>query len=61
MKSLLSLIGFIAVLAGLLFVGQGFGYVRWPAESFMIGATRWVYYGGAIAVAGVLLMLLARR
>ena len=61
MKALLLLIGVLALAAGLLFTGQGLGYVRWPAESFMIGQTNWVYYGGAIAVAGLALIMVARR
>ena len=61
MKSLLIPIGIIALASGLLFVGQGLGYIRWPAGSFMIDETRWVYYGGAIALAGALLIVFARR
>ncbi|HXJ01526.1 MAG TPA: hypothetical protein VNH44_09895 [Micropepsaceae bacterium] len=61
MKTLLMLIGVMALAAGLLFTGQGLGIVRWPASSFMIGSTDWVYYGGAIAVAGLLLIVFARR
>ena len=61
MKALLLLIGVLALVAGLLFTGQGLGYVRWPAESFMIGQTNWVYYGSAIALAGLALIMVARR
>ena len=61
MKALLLLIGVLALAAGLLFTGQGLGYVRWPAESFMIGQTSWVYYGGAIAIVGLALIMVARR
>ena len=61
MKALLLLIGVLALAAGLLFVGQGLGYVRWPAESFMIDQTNWVYYGGAIAIVGLALIMVARR
>ena len=61
MKVLILLIGVLALAAGLLFVGQGLGYVRWPAESFMIGQTNWVYYGGAIAIVGLALIMVARR
>ena len=57
----LMLIGIIAVATGLLFMGQGSGYIPWPAESFMISQTRWVYYGGGISLVGVLLIILARR
>ena len=61
MKPLILLIGAVALAAGLLFTGQGLGYIRWPAESFMIGQTNWVYYGGAIAILGLALIMVARR
>ena len=61
MKTLLSLLGMIVLLAGLLFVGQGSGYIPWPAESFMISETKWIYYGVAIAAVGILLIVIARR
>ena len=61
MNALLLLIGVLALAAGLLFAGQGLGYVRWPAESFMIDQTNWVYYGGAIAIVGLFLIGVARR
>ena len=60
-RPLLLLIGVFALAAGALFVGQGLGFVRWPAESFMIGQTNWVYYGGVIAAAGLALIMVARR
>ena len=59
--TLLLLIGILVLAAGLLFIGQGWGLIRWPARSFMIDETRWIYYGGAIAVAGLVLVILARR
>ena len=37
---LMLVVGTLAVLMGLLWIGQGLGYVRWPAESFMISAGR---------------------
>ena len=40
MRALLSLIGILALLAGLVFIGQGSGYFPYPAESFMISQTR---------------------
>ena len=61
MEGLFMLVGLAALAAGLLFVGQGLGYIRWPASSFMISQTKWVYYGGAIAAAGLLLIVTARR
>jgi hypothetical protein len=61
MKTLLTFIGIIILLAGLVFIGQGSGYFPYPAESFMISQTRWVYYGAAIAVVGLLIIAFARR
>jgi hypothetical protein len=61
MKTLLTFIGIIILLAGLVFIGQGSGYFPYPAESFMISQTRWVYYGAAIAVVGLFVVVFARR
>ena len=61
MKTALFVIGFIAVLVGLLWIGQGTGYVRWPASSFMIDARVWAWYGLALGVVGVALIIHARR
>jgi hypothetical protein len=60
-KTLLTLIGIVVLLAGLVFMGQGSGYFPYPAESFMISQTRWVYYGAAIAVVGLFVVVFARR
>ena len=61
MRGTITLTGLAALAAGLLFVGQGLGYIRWPARSFMINETSWVYYGGAIAVIGLVLIVIARN
>ena len=61
MKTLLLLVGIIVCAAGILFAGQGLGYINWPASSFMINEMKWVYYGGGIAVIGILLVVIALR
>ena len=61
MKTLHLLLGVLALAVGLLFAGQGVGLIRWPAESFMVGQPQWIVYGGAIALAGLFLIVLARR
>ncbi len=61
MNPVMLLIGLLLTAAGLLFVGQGSGLIAWPASSFMIRRTKWIYYGGAIAAAGVLLVVFALR
>lgn len=53
--------GAVVMALGLLFVGQALGYIRWPASSFMINNSSWIYYGAVIAIAGVGLIALARR
>jgi len=61
MQTLLTVIGVVLLLAGLVFMGQGSGYFPYPASSFMINATRWIYYGGGIAVVGILLVIFSQR
>jgi len=61
MKTALTLIGIIALAMGLLWMGQGSGYISWPASSFMISQTIWIYYGGALAVVGLVLIIFVRR
>jgi hypothetical protein len=61
MKSLLTIVGIILLLAGLVFMGQGSRYFPYPAESFMVGASQWIYYGGGIAIVGLVLLIIARR
>jgi hypothetical protein len=61
MQTLLTIIGIVLLIAGLVFIGQGSGYFPYPASSFMISQTRWVYYGGGIAVVGLLLVIVAHR
>ena len=61
MQPFLTIVGLVLLIAGLVFVGQGSGYFPYPASSFMISQTRWIYYGGAIAVVGLLIVIFARR
>jgi hypothetical protein len=61
MRALLLVLGIAAVLMGLLWIGQGTGYVNWPRSSFMISEIQWAWYGTALAIAGVLVLLLSRR
>jgi hypothetical protein len=45
----------------LLWVGQGLGYIQWPASSFMLDQRPWVMRGAILAAVGVIVVLLARR
>ena len=60
MTGLLTFAGIILLLAGIVFMGQGSGYFPYPAESFMVGDNHWVYYGAAIAAAGLVILAIAR-
>ncbi len=59
MKALFRIVGVCALLAGLLFAGQGAGYIDWPVQSFMIRHKEWIYYGLITAVVGLVLILAA--
>ena len=61
MRTVLIVVGIILLISGLIFMGQGSGYFPYPASSFMIKATQWIYYGGAIALVGLVLLFFARR
>jgi hypothetical protein len=61
MRMMMTTLGIICLAAGLVWMGQGAGYIRWPAESFMIDETAWIYYGGMTAAAGLLIISFARR
>ena len=61
LRPILIAVGVFLTLTGLLWIGQGLGYVRWPQSSFMIAQREWADYGAGLAVAGLLLVLLARR
>lgn len=61
MKALLTIVGIVIFCLGLLFMAQGGGWVRWPAESFMIGASGWIWRGAIVAVVGLALLGLGIR
>jgi hypothetical protein len=61
MKNTILIIGILAVLIGILWVGQGLGIIKWPAQSFMISQTQWSVYGGCLALAGLMMIWFARR
>jgi hypothetical protein len=61
MKGLLTIVGVILLLAGLVFMGQGSRYFPHPTTSFMVGAPEWIYYGGGIAAVGIVVLVIASR
>jgi hypothetical protein len=61
MKNALLIAGILLTLAGLVWAAQGSGYFPYPASSFMIDESKWIYIGLATAIAGVVLIVLSRR
>jgi len=61
MKPIPLILGIIALLMGLLWIGQGAGYVHWPASSFMLDQRPWALRGAILAVIGLVLILFAAR
>ena len=61
LRPVLLVLGAAMALMGLLWIGQGLGYVQWPSSSFMLDQRVWADYGAALAVAGLLLVLAGRR
>jgi hypothetical protein len=61
MKLVARIVGLIALLMGLLWIGQGLGIVKWPASSFMIDVRPWAIRGAVLAVVGLGLLLWSRR
>jgi hypothetical protein len=60
-RIVLMIIGSLMVLMGLIWIGQGSGYFPYPAESFMINQTPWIYWGLLVAAAGLIVIVLSRR
>jgi hypothetical protein len=60
-RIVLLLIGSLMVLMGLIWAGQGSGYFPYPAESFMVNQTPWIYWGLLLAAAGLLVIVMSRR
>jgi hypothetical protein len=60
-RMILSILGCLMVLLGLVWIGQGSGYFPYPAESFMINQTPWIYWGIILALAGLVVLAGLRR
>ncbi|MSO64889.1 MAG: hypothetical protein EXQ85_03645 [Alphaproteobacteria bacterium] len=60
-KIALVVVGGLACLIGLVWIGQGTGYFPYPARSFMISQTVWADRGAGLLLAGLAAIVLARR
>jgi hypothetical protein len=61
LRTALLVVGILAAVIGLIWVGQGTGYFPYPASSFMINEMPWVYWGAALAVLGLFAIVVSRR
>lgn len=61
MKLILTVVGVIAILMGLLWMAQGSGIFPYPASSFMIDQSRWIAYGGVAILVGAFILWAGRR
>lgn len=61
LRTIVLILGVGATLMGLLWIGQGLGYVHWPRSSFMLDQRPWADRGAALAVVGLLLIIIGRR
>lgn len=61
MKMALSIVGGLMILLGLVWIGQGSGLFPYPASSFMINQTPWIYWGLILAAVGLVVLWLSRR
>jgi hypothetical protein len=61
MRKLLLILGCLAVVIGLLWIGQGTGVVAWPASSFMISQIQWAGYGIGLSGLGLILIWQSKR
>lgn len=61
LRILLLVAGAAAAAIGLLWIGQGTGLIRWPADSFMIDVSQWTINGLILMLAGCAVILISRR
>jgi len=61
LRPFLQVVGILAVLLGLLWIGQGTGLVMWPRESFMLAESKWAFNGAILAGIGAVLLWVVRR
>lgn len=61
MTLILRILGVLALLMGLLWMGQGAGLIMWPASSFMLEQKIWILWGSVLALVGAGLLFLAQR
>jgi hypothetical protein len=61
MKTAVTVLGALIVIAGLIWAAQGAGWLPYPKSSFMVDNSRWITIGLATAALGVIMIAVARR
>lgn len=65
MKSVILVVGILALVMGLLWAGQGMELIQWPphqpGQFTMVGHSNWIYIGLGVALAGCVLIFFSRR
>jgi hypothetical protein len=60
-RRVLLIIGSLLALMGLVWIGQGLGYFRYPERSAMIDQTPWAWRGLGLAVVGLTIVIVSWR
>ena len=61
LRTLVISIAVLALLIGLLWIGQGTGLVMWPSSSFMLADKQWAWNGLFLSLAALWSIWCARR
>ncbi len=61
LRLILMIVAGLAILMGLLWIGQGLGIIMWPSDSFMLADRKWAYNGAILAAVGAIVIVLLRR
>ena len=60
-RNMVLIVGAVAVLTGVIWIGQGTGYFPYPSYSFMINQMSWAYGGAGLAIVGLIAVVVSRR
>jgi len=61
LRVIIAILGVLMVVLGLIWIGQGSGYFPYPAESFMINQTPWIYWGLLLTALGLIVLFVSRK
>lgn len=61
LRLVLKILAVLAIVLGVIWIGQGTGLFPYPASSFMINQSPWILNGVLLAAAGLVVLFIARR